>query len=94
MKYNALRNYNRKYDKWLGLVWFMVFNATFKNIQLYHGGQFYLWRKPEYPKKTTDLSQVTDKLYQMLYRVHLAINGVRTYNFNYHMITTTMAPKI
>ena len=34
MKYNALRNYNRKYDKWLGLVWFMVFNATFKNFSV------------------------------------------------------------
>jgi len=22
-------------------------------IQLYRGGQFYLWRKPEYPEKTT-----------------------------------------
>jgi hypothetical protein len=27
-------------------------------------GQFYWWRKPEYPEKTTNLSQVTDKLYQ------------------------------
>jgi hypothetical protein len=32
----------------------------------HHGDQFYLWRKPKYSEKTTDLAQVTDKLDQIM----------------------------
>ena len=61
-------------------------------FQLYRGSQFYWWRKPDYPVKTTNLPQVTDKLYyirlpltdnrgatesQVTAKAHLATNFVK-----------------
>jgi hypothetical protein len=63
---------------WL-VCWFMVLKAIFNNIKLFRGGQFYSWMKLEYPEKITDMSKVSDILYQiMLYRVNLTVFWLKT----------------
>ena len=53
-------------------------------FHLYRRGQFSRWRKPEFPKKTTDMPQVTGKLDHIFgLTIH---NSVKSYFYFYYFL--------
>jgi hypothetical protein len=61
----------------LVIVYLLMLTPLSMLFQLCCGGQFYWWRKSEYRRKPLICLQVTDKIYHIIYRVHLAWAGFK-----------------
>ena len=62
---------------------YRVFNTTCNNILIISLWSIYWLRKLEYPEKTTDLLQVTGKVFHIrLYQVYHSISGHQTPNLS------------
>ena len=84
----------------------MVLNATFNNISVISWWSVLLVEETGGPEKTTDLSQVTDKLYHIILYTSpwsrfehttsavIGTDCIGSCKFNYHTITATTAPPL
>ena len=90
----VLETWSINFINWFGL-WCLIPLSTI--FQLYRDIQFYWWRKPEYPEKTTD------KFYCIEYTSYergsnsqrqwvIGTDCIGSHKSNYHTITTTTAP--
>ena len=62
----------------------IVLKAIFNNISVISRRSVLLVEEPEYPEKTTDLSQVTDKLYHIESNISSSPRHERDLNSQLH----------